>query len=244
MLTKSSPSSSFPPLVLAVLGRSPRRWHQGRARLRPHQTGVSRWAWPALGPAWDFPPAGASGLGDGGSRGREAWGLPLRVVLGWVNAWPGSPCGLRRGLLSKGDPSPQNRAFALQFLLEELLGLKPSQSCFSIPDEGQGLPHPRVGTGGITSGVVRAEAQGEGTGAGRDVHCVEVSALQYFHCLSIPLLMRFHILFELVGIVPCSVHGSAFVYFGFHLPLTGPFIKLPSVLLKFPVVFSCSEYSM
>lgn len=83
-------------------------------------------------------------------------------------------------------------------------------------------------------------AQGKGSGA----HSVEVSALQYFHCLSIPLLMRFHILFELVGIVPCSVHGSAFVYFGFHLPLTGPFIKLPSVLLKFPVVFSCSEYSM
>lgn len=162
--------------------------------------------------------------------------MPLRVVLGWVSAWPGSPCGLQRGLLSKGNPSPQKRAFALQFLLEELLGLKPSQSFF-VPDEGQGLPRPCVDAGGLTS---RAEAQGKGTGA----HGVEVSALQYFHCLSIPLLMRFHILFELVGIVPCSVHGSAFVYFGFHLPLTGPFIKLPSVLLKFPVVFSCSEYSM
>lgn len=70
----------------------------------------------------------ASGMVDPG--GGRRWGLPLGVVLGWVSAWPGSPCGLQRGLLSKGDPSPQKRAFALQFLLEELLGLKPSQSFF------------------------------------------------------------------------------------------------------------------
>lgn len=83
-----------------------------------------------------------------------------------------------------------------------------------------------------------------GCTAGGGRMSVKVLALQHSHCLSIPLLMHFHILFELVGIVPRSVHGSAFVYFGFHLPLTGPFIKLSLVLLKFPVVFSCSESSM
>lgn len=65
-----------------------------------------------------------------------------------------------------------------------------------------------------------------------------------FPLLSLLLLLRFNILFELVGPVPRSVHEYAFVYFGFHPPLTGPSIKLSSSLLKFPVVFSCSERSV
>lgn len=59
-----------------------------------------------------------------------------------------------------------------------------------------------------------------------------------------PAPLHFNILFELVGPVPRSVHDYAFVYFGFHPPLTGPSIKLSSGLLKFPVVFSCSERSV
>lgn len=59
-----------------------------------------------------------------------------------------------------------------------------------------------------------------------------------------PVPLCLNILFELVGPVPRSVHDYAFVYFGFHPPLTGPSIKLFSGLLKFPVAFACSEHSV
>lgn len=59
-----------------------------------------------------------------------------------------------------------------------------------------------------------------------------------------PVPLCFNILFELVGPVPRTVHDYAFVYFGFHPPLTGPSIKLFSGLLKFPVAFACSEHSV
>lgn len=61
---------------------------------------------------------------------------------------------------------------------------------------------------------------------------------RYWHQSVCPIIsavpLHFNILFELVGPVPRSVHDYAFVYFGFHPPLTGPSIKLFSGLLKFP----------
>lgn len=85
-------SSSFPPLLLAVPGRSPRRWQQGRARLHPHQTGASRQAWPCLGlptsgshwpRGWWIPGEGGVGFA---SRGGVGLGESLAGLSLWVTA--------------------------------------------------------------------------------------------------------------------------------------------------------------
>lgn len=100
------------------------------------------------------------------------------------------------------------------------------------------------GKQGLKAQLSKAEQPGMSTTCSA-MGCYQWSYWHHSVCPVIsPVPVHFNILFELVGPVPHSVHDYAFVYFGFHVPSTGPSIKLSSGLLKFPIVFSCSEHSV